>query len=277
MGVAQEKLQADSPLYLSQTESEEVYTRQFSGGLCCAFTFRSPLSEGPNQDGLLLQVTSPKEGVIAVADGVGGSKAGHEASRIALQAVSEEVSRAKSQEVSLRSCIVDGFERANREVMALGVGAATTLIVVELSEGSIRSYHAGDSFVLLVGQRGKQKYQTIDHTPVGYALEAGIVADEEAMTHSERHIVTNVIGFEDMRLDIGPRIQMQPRDTIVVGSDGVSDNLSLDEITDTIRVGRLEKCAQSLKERSQTVMNGEAVESYGKPDDLTFVLFRRGV
>ncbi len=277
MGVEQSLLTTTEQLFLSQTENSEILSVPLADGACCAFTSRSPISDGLNQDGLLVQRVGPTDGVIAVADGVGGSKAGHEASRLALQAIATEVRNASRQERTLRSSIVDGFERANRDVVELGVGAATTLTVVEVAGGTIRSYHAGDSFVLLVGQRGKQKYQTIDHTPVGYALEAGLVGDKDAMNHSERHIVTNVIGFEEMRIEIGPTIELRPKDTIIVGSDGVSDNLSLKEITDTIRVGSLQDCAEALRAHCHKRMLADPVETYGKPDDLTFVLFRRGV
>ena len=50
-------------------------------------------------------------------------------------------------------------EAANRAVAELGVGAATTLAVVEIQGRSVRTYHVGDSMILAVGQRGKVRFQ----------------------------------------------------------------------------------------------------------------------
>ena len=51
----------------------------------------------------------------------------------------------------------------------------------------------------------------------------------------------NVIGSSDMRVEVGPALQLAARDTVLLASDGLFDNLYIDEIVDTIRRGPLVK------------------------------------
>ena len=81
---------------------------------------------------------------------------------------------------NLRGAIINGFESADGAISSLGTGAAATLAVVEVQGHKMRSYHAGDSMVLVTGQRGRIKWQTIPHSPVGYAVEAGLLQQVRA-------------------------------------------------------------------------------------------------
>ena len=114
-------------------------------------------------------------------------------------------------------------------------GAASTLAIVEVQDGTARPYHVGDSAILITGQRGRVKVQTVPHSPVGYAVESGMLDAAEAMHHEERHVVSNVVGSDDMRIEIGSALSLSPRDTILLASDGLSDNLLAEEIIDFAR------------------------------------------
>ena len=97
--------------------------------------------------------------------------------------------------------------------VADGVGAATTLTVVEIEGESVRPFHVGDSFMLITGQRGKVKSRTIPHSPTGYAVASGLLDEKEALHHDERHVISNVIGSAEMRIDVGSPIELAPKDT----------------------------------------------------------------
>ncbi len=60
--------------------------------------------------------------------------------------------------------------------------------------GALRPYHVGDSTNLLTGQRGKLEFAMISHSPTGYAMEAGVLGEEEALVHEDRHDVSNLLG-----------------------------------------------------------------------------------
>jgi serine/threonine protein phosphatase PrpC len=179
-----------------------------------------------------------------------------------------------SDPVDLRAGILNGIEAANEAVRELGTGAATTLALVEIQDGVIRPYHVGDSAILVTGQRGKVKLQTIPHSPIGYAVEAGLMKEEEAIYHEERHVISNVIGSDQMRIEIGPPTQLAPRDTLLLASDGLFDNLLPDEIIETIRSGPLDEAVGTLVQTAQERMAGPIGDAPSKPDDLTVIAFR---
>jgi serine/threonine protein phosphatase PrpC len=129
--------------------------------------------------------------------------------------------------------------------------------------------------MLLVGQRGKVKLQTISHSPVGYAVEAGYLDAEEAMLHEDRHYVTNTLGSPDMRIEIGTPVAMAARDTLLLASDGLFDNLYVGEIVDLVRKGPLVDAAARLLATCRGRMAAVQEGRPSKSDDLTFVLYRR--
>ena len=170
--------------------------------------------------------------------------------------------------------MLDGVERANAEVTGLAVGAATTLAVVELGRAAIRPYHVGDSTILVVGQRGKLKLQTVPHSPVGYAVEAGLLDEKEAIHHEDRHLVSNIVGSPEMTIEVGRTLKLRPRDTVVLGSDGLFDNLHVEEITEIVRKGPLGAAAAALADVCRRRMDEPEPGRPSKPDDLTFLVYR---
>jgi serine/threonine protein phosphatase PrpC len=174
----------------------------------------------------------------------------------------------------MRESILDGIEHANQTILDMGTGAGTTTTVVEINNGNIRSYHVGDSMALVTGQKGKIKHQTIPHSPVGYAIESGLLQENDAMLHDERHIISNVVGSPEMRVEIGPLLALAKRDTLLLGSDGLFDNMTLDEIIDTVRCGALYRCAEKLVSICHNRMTQQDNDELCKPDDMTFILYR---
>ena len=271
---------------VSELHSELVISAARDGPraapLSCAtavlFSARSPARETPNEDAALL-VELPFGGiVVAVADGCGGMPGGSEAAAAAVRAIHDSARLAESGE-QLTGAIIAGFDAANRAIMDLRVGAGATLSVVEIQDGILRPYHAGDSMILLTGQRGRRKLQTIAHGPVSYAVEAGMLTEDEAMLHADRSLISNMVGSEEMRVDIGPPVALAPRDTLVVASDGLSDNVYASEIVEAVRAGPLAAAAErlvGLSEQRMAEPAGEGVGAPGHPDDLTFVLLRQG-
>ena len=166
-------------------------------------------------------------------------------------------------------------DKANHNVLALARGAATTLVVAQLDVNRLRCYHAGDSELLAVGQRGRIKQRVVPHSPTGFAVEAGLLDEHEAVQHDQRHILFNVIGSPDMRVEVGPTLQLAKRDTVLLASDGLFDNLYIDEIVDSICTGPLDEAANRLVDRAQERMSGRRrADQPCKPDDLTVILFR---
>lgn len=247
---------------------------EFAGGEVVVYSSRSPGKATPNEDAAAVIPLADGSGVLAVADGVGGLRGGREAAGIAVKRLVESIREPVNSEELLRTRILNAIESANEDVLALGVGAGATLAVAEICDGMVRSYHVGDAAVMLVGQRGKIKFMTVPHSPIGLAVEAGFLDEEEAIHHEDRHLVFNMIGANDMHIDVGPPLQLAARDRLLVASDGLFDNLSTDEIADRIRKGPLVDILDCLSADALIRMTGSVPRHPSKPDDLTFVVFR---
>ncbi|MFO7604626.1 MAG: protein phosphatase 2C domain-containing protein [Gammaproteobacteria bacterium] len=258
---------------LSATDLQTPGCAPFGGGTVAWYSHRSPSKTTENEDSLALIPLHDGNAILAIADGLGGHVNGAAASRAAIEALSA-IPQQHVETEDLRSAILNAIESANATILQNNPGAATTLAVVELSGRQVRSYHAGDSAILVSGQRGKRKLMTLAHSPVGYAVESGMLDEDDAVHHAERHLVSNVVGSPEMSIEIGAGIRLAARDTLLIASDGLLDNLYLDEIINIIRTGPLERCAMTLLEQTRQRMLHEAGAEPHHPDDLSFILYR---
>jgi serine/threonine protein phosphatase PrpC len=72
-----------------------------------------------------------------------------------------------------------------------------------------------------------------------------------------------------MRVELGPLRKLATYDTVVMASDGLADNLMVEEIIGAVRKGPLKRVAENLLAACLRAMQGG-----GHPDDLTVVLYR---
>jgi serine/threonine protein phosphatase PrpC len=261
-------------LFLGEREQEQA-DMAFDLGEVCVRSLRSPEKATFNEDSAAVIEIGKDSIVLAVADGVGGNPGGREASNSAVETLAR-VLKALPADTPLRPAVLDAVEEANRTVLGWQRGSATTIVVAQLEGARLRSYHVGDSELLAVGQRGRIKHRVVPHSPTGFAVEAGLLDADEAVRHEERHILFNVIGAADMRVEVGPALDLSVRDTVLLATDGLFDNLFLDEIVEAIRSGPLPAAADRLVELARARMTGDRkADQPRKPDDLTIVLFRR--
>lgn len=235
---------------------------------------RKPGREGPNEDAAALISIGEAAVVAVLSDGAGGHPGGARAAGLAVQAVCDAVAKLGDDPTDLRGAIINGFESADRAIAALGTGAAATLAAVEIRGTCMRAYHAGDSMVLVTGQRGRIKWLSIPHSPVGYAVEAGLIDRSDALHHEDLHLVSNLLGAQDMRIELGATVTLAPRDTVVLASDGLSDNLHLDEIVGLVRKGPMRRAVDALSALGRGRMEVPQEGAPSKPDDLTLIAIR---
>ena len=244
-----------------------------SGFRLAAFSAVAPGIAKNNEDCAGWIQLAPDHAVFLVADGLGGLPAGAAASALAVETIIEALSTREASD-DARAAIFAGIDRANDRIMNSGQGGATTLVLVELRGRSIRPYLIGDSMILVTGQRGRRRYLTVPHSPTGSLMDAGLIDERDAMRHAERFLVSNVLGSPDMHTEVGPRIELNPRDTVVLASDGLSDNLLPDEIIQTVRVGSLEHALATVAGDCLGVMQQGNDHTAGHADDLTILLLR---
>ncbi len=235
--------------------------------------------------------------VLAVADGMGGTPSGADASATAIDELDTALRDRRATD-SVRSAILDAFENANARILERGIGSGTTLVAVEIATGLepgthrrkaasgsagasakhettfARTYHAGDSSAFAVGQRGQLRLETIAHSPVGYAVAAGVLEPDEGHHHDDRHLLSNCLGSREMRVEVGAATALRARDTLVLASDGVVDNVERQDLFDGIRTGRLGARAEALLAQVAATMDGRDAALPAHPDDATLLLYR---
>lgn len=257
-------------LFLGDREREDL---GLPHGTVCVRSLRSPEKDTENEDAAAVVPLDDDGLVLIVADGVGGGPAGAEASSLAVETLSTALTQRSDGADQRRGAMLDAVDEANKRILTLGRGAATTLVVGEIGGERLRSYHVGDSELMAVGQRGRVKTRIVPHSPTGFAVEAGLLDEDEAVNHDQRHLLFNVIGTPEMRVEVGGWVKLDALDTVLLATDGLLDNLFANEIIDIIRIGPLSAAADRLVEVTQRRMAGGG-EGPSKPDDLTIVLYR---
>ena len=259
--------------FLLREEKSDILSQRDALWEACSFSRRSPFKETYNEDAVGIIHVDDETAVFAIADGCGGMRGGEQASEIALQVLFDSIERNESGPERMRVAILDGIEQANIAVQDLKIGAACTIAVVEYHRGTIRPYHVGDSMILVTGNRGRIRYQSVCHSPVGFAVESGMLAADDAMHHEDRHIVSNVVGDSRMRIEIGPAVKLSRRDTVVIASDGLFDNLAIEEVVNGIRKGKIADALALVTDLAHQRMLGIEGQPC-KPDDLSVICIR---
>jgi serine/threonine protein phosphatase PrpC len=277
----------------------DVIRQELAGGEAAWISIRSPAKSSANEDAVAAISIDSQRGLLLVADGLGGHREGRRASQLmrtrmmkaarqlAAAREPDSITISKVLEVpsqfrepvrdgDSRSAILDEIEWANQKLLRSRVGCATTLALVEIQRRRARSYHVGDSEILILSQRGRLKYSTVSHSPIGYALQSGMLTEEEAILHPDRHLVSNVVGSNQMSVELGPWIGLAPRDTVLLASDGLFDNLMQSEVIECIRKGRLADGVRDLAELARRRMTFPSPDAPSKPDDLTILAYRGG-
>jgi len=267
--------------YMTQTldgrTQPDRISMDIAGGALVAYTARAPDKESDNEDTVAAIPYGPDAAVLVIADGAGGMPGGRRASETAVKELESSLQKSMDATMLLRTAILDGIEAANQAVLDIGNGSATTLTVVTIEGRTARMYQVGDSEAMIVGQRGLIRAQTMAHSPTGFAVEAGFLNQRDALHHADRHLVSNFIGTSSMRIDVGTAVALKARDTILLASDGLTDNVHIEEIVEFMRKGPLNEAIDVIIHRALRRMTVESKTLPSKPDDLSLILFRKPV
>lgn len=181
------------------------------------------------------------EGLLLVADGMGGEQAGEVASRLATEALREwaqgldspEVGQAtleattRGLEQSIRAANLAILEHGRLHPEAEGLG--TTLVVAALFAGNWLVAHVGDSRCYRL-RGGSAELLTVDHTWVEQQVRAGILSADEAADHPQAHVLTRSLGST---ASDEPELLVEPArvgDVLVLCSDGLSGSVGSDDL-----------------------------------------------
>lgn len=179
-------------------------------------------------------------GYLAVlCDGMGGLQHGAEASRAAVDAFLA-CYRAKTEQETIPAALARSVYETNGQVVELARklgaedGMGTTLVAAALHKNSMYYVSVGDSGLFHLTRRG---LGTINHphvfaTMLDQAVAQGVMSQQAALDHPERHALTSFIGVEPLSdVDGGADpLRLSPGDTILLASDGLFNTLTAREI-----------------------------------------------
>jgi len=188
-----------------------------------------------NEDSFLML---PEQGFYAVADGMGGHRAGEVASSTALQELGEWVPQLVGlEDQALEKGMIEAFVQANRVVyeasttQSENAGMGTTLTVLLVRGKTAVIAHVGDSRAYLWRDEGLTSL-TVDHSLVGELVRLGQISPEEAEKHPQRHVLMRAVGA-DREIEVDCRsISLQTGDVFLLCTDGFTNVISDQELAE---------------------------------------------
>jgi len=212
----------------------------------------------------------PSGYLIAVADGIGGQRAGDRASSLAISTLKDFISDKYTAGLRNDEChqlLRDGFAAADCAVKEAAVGDAkgmgTTLVAAIVRRGVAIIAHTGDSRAYHLS--GQVVSVTRDHSLVSDMVDQGLIDPCEIPHHPLRSYVTRSIGGDFIvtsTIDV-----LHPGDVLLLASDGFYEYLDEDAlVSESLRLDP----ADILHRLMQKVL-------MITPDNATAVIYRHPV
>jgi protein phosphatase len=219
-------------------------------------------------------LTETPNGVLCtVCDGMGGHAGGEQASQIAVECITQFMSRERYADV--RRAMRDALEFANMQILGAAAehpelqGMGTTVCILLVQDDKAWIAHAGDSRIYLYVAAEKRLHRlTKDHSYVQGLVDQGIIYAEEAETHPDKNRIVKALGIRET---LNPEIAENPvlparGDIFLVCSDGLSGMVADKEVEKILAANT------DLKAKEAALM--AAAKAGGGTDNITFQLAR---
>jgi PPM family protein phosphatase len=205
--------------------------------------------------------------LFAVADGMGGARAGEVASRTAIDTIEAGLPDGPgSAEERLAGLVLQANERiiemAQEDSERAGMG--TTMTAAYVTEDDVAIAHVGDSRLYRL-RNGELERLTEDHTLVAELQRQGKITSEEAVRHPQRSIITRALGAEpDIQVD-HHTWPARDGDVYLICSDGLM-------MFPEEQIGEIVRAEPDLRSAARALV--DAANRGGGRDNITVVLFR---
>ncbi len=191
-----------------------------------------------NEDSVLADVP-----LVAVADGMGGHKAGEVASSMAVEVLKGWKDRlGGSSGRKAAEILRDALAEANRTIWEAGqqdenlLGMGTTVTAGWIDGGSLALAHVGDTRAYLL-RGGKLEQLTRDQNVAQDLVRRGRLSEDEAASSPHRHVILQAVGVEPDGLDVEiASVELRSGDRLMLASDGLFGMLQSAERIRTILV-----------------------------------------
>lgn len=225
-----------------------------------------------NQDAYWVGFTKQMEPIMAVADGLGGHRAGDVASRMLMEAVASYAEGSGPwDEETLQTGWVRTIKKANREIFDTGrknnllAGMGTTLTLLVQHENKLYLFHIGDSRAYRLRENTFEKL-TKDHTLVEQLLDSGEITLEEAKVHPNRNMLMRAVGTDETVEPDVIQIEWRPGDLYLLCSDGLTNYLGEDQILQVLT--NMENETEGVQQLI------EGANAQGGGDNITAILYK---
>ena len=214
-----------------------------------------------NEDSI---AADPANGLVVLADGMGGYNAGEVASGMATTVIITEMrqilTHAKPYDVDSRTSeeiaarlLREQVLKANSSIYQAAqsqpqyAGMGTTLVVCLFYDNRMLVAHLGDSRLYLLRDRDFSQV-TRDHSLLQEQIDSGIITAEQAKKAQHKNLVTRALGIDPI---VEPEIHEYPTkagDIYLLCSDGLCDMVDDEDIGMTLQTlgGNLKLAAQQL-------------------------------
>ena len=221
-----------------------------------------------NQDSIFFsdKPVGPLSNLYIVADGMGGHRAGDQASRMAIDITVDFIKKSTLENpiaILKRAMIFANneiYKAANQDPDLSGMG--TTMVVAVVQDNKLYVANVGDSRLYVVNDEIKQI--TMDHSRVEELIRNGELERKKGRNHPEKNIITKAMGSKDEVIPDFFEIKYNRRDKILLCSDGLSNMVEDDEIRDiVVEHTNLDTVTQALIDRANY---------YGGSDNISVVV-----
>ena len=189
-------------------------------------------------------------GLLVLADGMGGYKAGEVASGLAVKTIVGLVrERMQREDLNARDAgsglsrptiiLRDAIHRANKIIYQTArtqpqcEGMGTTVVAALFFDNKVTIAHVGDSRLYRL-QGGRFERVTMDHSLLQELVDRGLYSAEEAQRAANKNYVTRALGVEPgVEVEIR-EIPAQKGEIYMLCSDGLSDMVEDEDIHLTI-------------------------------------------
>ena len=223
---------------------------------------------GQNEDAHIAE-----QNLFAVADGMGGHNAGEVASAMAIEhlrgvALSGVTSaEAFAQVVRELNGAIYASATSTTDQRGMGTTLTAAALLTSTSDtdqpSQIVIANVGDSRTYLL-RSGELRQMSVDHSYVQELVTEGLLTVDEARTHPRRNIVTRALGIDEQVSVDTWTIPMFDGDRFMLCSDGLVDEVPLNEITEMMRE---HTTPQQVAERLVT-----AAKWHGGRDNITVIV-----
>ena len=196
-----------------------------------------------NEDSFLFEQFE-KLNILILADGVGGHEDGEIASGYAVNIVMEYIKSNYKLYSDYLHLLVDAFCEANKVIYEINLEKNSeenkisnrlmgTTLEVLLFDGDILYFgHVGDSRIYI--KDDNFRLLTKDHSLVQYLYSSGALTEEEVKNYNDKNSILRAIGMEKhVEVDVSS-VRIKPKDIILVCSDGLTNELDDDKISEML-------------------------------------------